>query len=43
MNVKDNHKAMNLFVINDYEKFFIYGHGKLVRMTQFLKVPFNRD
>ena len=42
MNVKDNHKPMNLFYM--IMKNFLYGHGKFGSDdSQFLKVPFNRD
>ena len=43
MNVKDNHKPMNLFILNDYEKFFIWTRKFSSDDSQFLKVPFNRD
>ena len=33
MNVKDNHKPMNLFIINDYEN-FLYGHDSSVQTTR---------
>ena len=43
MNVKDNHKPMILFIINDYENFFIWTQKFSSDDSQFLQVPFNWD